>query len=550
MLRSSAASIVALGGAVLIGCGDEDEPGTSGTGTPASAATGTPTEAPGTAASGIKRGGSATVAIDATGVTTDIDPHGQGATAHNNMNAFSHVYKSLVDWAPGEYVLEPEMAESWENPDPTQFIFRLRQGVQFHHGTEMVADDVVFSYERQFMEGVIAPYKSWLTMVDSVEAPDDYTVVYTLQYPFINFPSIFAAMRPGGIVSREFTTQNGNDLTTVASGTGPWKLKEMVPDERLSFERSDTYFRMGDDGQSLPYMDELTYVPIIESSSAVAAVRTGEVMWARVSSTDAEILSRESDLRLFRTPQGWHRGWSVYPDREPMEDVRVRMALNLAIDRQDLINKVPHVGYTVMSVPWYTLPDYGIAPADMPAHYSAVDVAEATKLLAAAGLSELDLEVHDTGPDTSFTGASAEVLREQWRAIGVNLTNVVHPPGSFSAQRDGFPGHFFSAPWTQYPDPDFYVYNWYHTDTSERSFKPKWSDPELDSMMETARTETDLAARVEAYRAIQLYMDETVPQLSFYDAEYNEAVHNRLQGYTAHPQSRSDIGMTNAWIDA
>ncbi len=548
LVRGSALVGLGLAGAALVGCGGDEE-GDAAPGTGTASGSGGSGASTATSTSSIKRGGSITAAIDSTGVTKDLDPHGQGVTALNNAIMSSHIYRHLVSWEPTEYKIAPEMAESWEASDPQTYTFKLRAGVQFHHGDPMTAEDVVFSHERQFTEGIVGPYKSWLEMVESVETPDEQTVQYKLKYPFITFPAIFAANRTGGIVSRAFTEANDNNLMTVASGTGPWRLKEMVPDERLVFERSDSYFRMGEDGQSLPYLDELTYIPLIEAATAVASIRTGQVMWTRVSSTDADILANEESIRLMRNPQGWHLGYSINADQKPMDDERVRRALQISIDRPDLIRKVVKNGYAVMSVPWYSLPDYGIHPEDMPAHYSAPDLDEANKLIAAAGLSDgFALELHDTGPQTSFTGTSAEVLREQWKAIGADFKNVQYPPGSFTPRDAGFPGHFASAPWTGYPDPDFYVYNWYHSSVAERSFKPGWNDPTLDTMLEEARVETEEEARIAQYKDIQAYMDEKGVQLSLYDKEYNEAVLTDLQGYEAHPQTRMDFGMTRAWL--
>jgi len=534
-----------LAGAALLGCSSDDDEtsGTPGTTPGPSGSVATAVASP------VKRGGSGVVAMNGD-VTRDMDPHGRGGSAQAVANMFSHVYVGLTTWEPGyPYVIKGAMAESWETPDPTTYIFNLRKGVKFHHGDVMTAEDVVFSHERNFMkEPWIPPYSSWLRMVDSVVATDEFTVRYTLRHPFLNFLGIPAANRIGGIVSKSFTLANNNDMRTIGSGTGPWRLKEMVPDERVVLERSDSYFEMGEDGQSLPYMDELTYVPITEAQTAVASLRTGEILYSRLSTTDANLLANDSDITLHRNPQGWHLGWSIYSEKPPMNDVRVRRALNLATDRNDLIKKVLTTGWPVMSIPWYTLPDYGIAVDDMPAHYREPNLAEAKSLLTAAGFEGgLDLEVHqDSG--RLFTESSAEVLREQWAAIGVNLSITQNPPG-WSAVEQGFPGHFSSAPWTSYPDPNMYVYNWLHS-SQKRSTSdiPRWNDPKLDDMMDKALIESDEQARIAQYREIQLYIDETTAQLSLYDKEYNEGVHSKLQGYTAHPQNRSDIGMTRAWL--
>lgn len=545
VLRGGAMASLGLAGAALLGCSDDENKNAEG-GKPDAGAT---TRAGGSAPS-IRRGGKATAAMDQD-VTQEVDPHDPGGNAQAVMNAFSHIYVGLTTWEPTEYKLKPAMAESWENPDPQTYIFHLRKGVKFHHGDVMTSEDAKFSHERNFGTKPAAPYKSWLAMVASVDTPDEFTIRYKLKYPFLNFPGIFAANRIGGIVSKKFTMDVAkNDLRSIGSGTGPWRLKEIIPNERLTLQRSDSFYEMGADGKSLPYMDELTYVPILEAASAVASVRTGEVAFTRLSTKNANLLAQDKNIELSRFPQGWHLGYSIFYEHPPMNDVRVRRALQISIDRADLINKVITTGWPVMSIPWQTLPDYGIAVKDMPAHYRAPDIAEAKKLLSAAGLSNgFTLELHDI-PASSFTGNAAEVLREQWKAIGADFKNIQHPPG-WSSPAENYPGHFGGAPWTSYPDPNFYIYNWMHSSTVRNATKPvpRWNDKKLDGMIEAALIEPNFKSRVEQYKAIQLYIDTESVQLSFYDKEYNEAVNTtKLKGYKPHPQNRSDFGMTRAWV--
>lgn len=197
-----------------------------------------------------------------------------------------------------------------------------------------------------------------------------------------------------------------------------------------------------------------------------------------------------------------------------------------------------------MAIHWHSLPEYGIPPEEMPEHFRTPDLATARQLLEAAGHGDgVTLERHESTVGLTPTKDS-EVLREQWGKIGVTLNIVTHAPGSYQAQRDGFPGHFFGDGWTPYPDPDFYI-DWFRSATSERTFKPQWPDPTLDEMADKARIETEVEARQEQYREIQMYMDETVPQYSLYDREWNEVVSKRLVGYSRHAQGIVHEGIFN-----
>src|SRR5690606_4850996 len=135
--------------------------------------------------------------------------------------------------------------------------------------------------------------------------------------------------------------------------------------------------------------------------------------------------------------------------RAPTDDVRVRRALNISMNRPDLINKVPRRGALTMTIPHAGNPDYGIKPEDMPAHYAEPDVAEAKKLLAAAGFAD-GLKI-SRGEDGN--PADAEVIREHWAAIGVELEIVTYAAGTYSPRDLDYPHHVYLGPAGPYPDP-------------------------------------------------------------------------------------------------
>jgi peptide/nickel transport system substrate-binding protein len=186
-----------------------------------------------------------------------FDPH---LTRHaRTHSALSFVYSKLLrhkvgaDVRPGTFIVEPDLAERWEVPDDTTYVFHLRQGVKWHNkppvnGRELVAEDVQFTFER-FLTEKGNPERQLLESVDRVEVVDRYTVKFHLKEPFVWLRDILASAICMWIIALEVVQQYG-DLKKVetAIGTGPFILERYEPNVKTVFKRNPEYFRPG-----LPY---------------------------------------------------------------------------------------------------------------------------------------------------------------------------------------------------------------------------------------------------------------------------------------------------------
>jgi peptide/nickel transport system substrate-binding protein len=240
-------------------------------------------------------------------------------------------YPNLIDFAP-------ELAESYQVPDATTWIFNLRRGVRFHNippvsGRELKAADVVYSFQRMISESVNA---SVMAAVDRFEAPDDYTVKITLKQPNADF--IWAIQDPRSeIMPREAVEAAGGDLKDgPLIGTGPWMFEQWLPEQVVKLKRNPNYF-MG----PMPYGDEWQLLTIPDLQTGQAAFRTGQVLNNRTNDQITRILKQGVpnlqivEGRLLGAASG-DRLW-MSPQTGPTRDVRVRQGLGKLFNRQQLI---------------------------------------------------------------------------------------------------------------------------------------------------------------------------------------------------------------------
>jgi ABC-type transport system substrate-binding protein len=240
---------------------------------------------------------------------------------------------------PADLTLKGDLAESWQSsPDHRIWTFRLRQGVKWQNvaplnGRELVAADVKYCFEAYAKEGV---QSFTFREIEAMETPDKYTLRVHL-----NTPNVFFAQNVAEPITvvfpREVLEQDG-DLKKRMIGTGPYVLKEHVRKVRVVLDRNPDYFDRGH-----PYVDEYTILSTPDAATRLAAFRTGQndILWV-ASPSEVETVRKTNSTVL---TQGVHNtltpfGLALAQDRPPFNDVRVRRAISMAIDRQKQVDTV------------------------------------------------------------------------------------------------------------------------------------------------------------------------------------------------------------------
>jgi peptide/nickel transport system substrate-binding protein len=329
----------------------------------------------------------------------------------------SFVYSKLVRYRVGAgvplgtFIIEPDLAERWEAPDDTTYVFYLRKGVKWHnkppvHGRELVAEDVKFTFDR-FLAEKGNPLRYMLEPVERVEVVDRYTVKFVLKEPYVWLLDVLATSKAMWIIAREVVEHFG-DLKKPESaiGTGPFLLERYEPNVKTVFKRNPAYFL-----KDQPYVDGVEWLVLTDPSTGLAMYRTGqldcgpETGW-NVRQHDLESLKQSHPQLVYRDflfPNS--QRLFMRTDQPSFNDARVRRAISLAIDRQALIEAVWVRGEPTGAVPRglteWSLP---IDQLGAGAKYYQYDPQEARRLLAEAGLPKgFTTLLHTsggTGPDT------------------------------------------------------------------------------------------------------------------------------------------------------
>lgn len=428
-----------------------------------------------------------------------LDPH--KVTAASSFQVIAQVYNQLID-LNDDYTPAPELAESWENPDDTTFIFHLREGIRFHNGREMMAEDVKYSFERILNPDTASPWASQLALIDDIETPDDYTVIVRLSEPYGAFMPTIASVW-AAVVPQEAVEQYG-DLQKNMVGTGPFTLEEYVSDTRTVLKSFRDYWG------GAPLLGGITYQIIPDEASRLAALRTGEIHMTSIADpTAVGLAARSSGVEVVSQPTTDYYLWGFNTAREPLNDVRVRQALSLTVGRQAMLDAVLF-GEGLVSGPIVpTLGEWALPIEELP--FYKPDVERAKQLLAEAGYPDgFEISITASPAYPQFISI-ALVLQQQLEAVGIKATLDQVEWGTFinkwiERDFDTFVSYNGSG-----NDPDRALYPALVTDGSVNAFQ--FSDPEVDRLLKLGRTTVDREERIDTYRQAQKVIAEKAPFL-------------------------------------
>ena len=382
----------------------------------------------------------------------------------------------------------PWLAESWEsNPTATEWTFHLKQGVKFHDGSPLTADDVVYTFQRLLDPKTASPAASELGAIkpSAFKAVDPNTVKVTLDGPMVELPSILATKH--GMVVKNGASSD--DIRFRPNGTGPFTLKELkLGLLSTTFERNANYWKQG-----LPKSSCLTVTAITEPISRVAALESGGAdVVMEVDPATIPMLKKDPSITLSQSPGGTAVTMGMFIDTPPFNDPKVREAMKLVIDRKAMVET---------ALQGFGIPgdDNPIPPTSPDAYRTDVmqpDVAKAKQLLAEAGHPDgisVDLHAADLMPGTMAMVQAYQQMASQ-AGIKVNIINDA-------------PGEYWDTIWLKQP---FAVSNWGLRTTPAALAvayrkSSKWNEThffkdDYDALLDKAATTLDPVARRKLYQ--------------------------------------------------
>jgi len=306
------------------------------------------------------------------------------------------VYEGLVSWdllTPDELAdIRPGLAENWyqDEDDATRWIFELRDGVTFHDGSAFDADAAIWNLQRyydpdspQYEDQGAAQAQARVPLVDSFEKIDDMTIAINTTRPASYFPYMLTYVLFSSPARFEEVGGSWSAFAENPSGTGPFRITDFQPRQSVELSRNDDYW----DEDRIPRLDRMVLYPMPESTTRLAALRSGQVDWIEVPPPDA-VPSLEGlgfQITTSSYPHVWPWLLNLQDQDSPFQDVRVRRAINYCIDREELSSILNNVAE----------PSYGIfKPGEdlfgEPEHRYTFDPDTARELLAEAGYGEDD----------------------------------------------------------------------------------------------------------------------------------------------------------------
>ncbi len=437
---------------------------------------------------------------------TSEEPFAPAFDAHKTISLLTTriaylAYNGLVN-VNAKREIEPDLAESWEQPDPLTYIFKLRKGVVFHDGSEFDADAVKFNLERILNPETASPKRADFAAIKTIDVVDKYTIKLHLDQPFAPMlsnlrRSYFAVISPKAVKE-----QMAQDPLKGSIGTGPFKFVSYTRGDKVVLERFDKYF-----GKAA-WLDGIEIRIMPEQSTQFAALQTGGLDYMiQTNPTYAEQMKHNPDMQVLSSPSSIWDFLAFNVTKAPFTDKRVRQAFSMALDREAMAKGI-YRGYA-------TAAQGALSPAfssyfkdngDIP--YQKYDPDRAKALLKEADFpfqTELRFDTFSERP----WGQIGDAIADQIGALGVKLHIEKPDFNTFAKYFYGTKDYWFgNSSWTGGGvDPDALMYKEFVTGESYNV--NNYTNPEVDTLLKAARAEVSVEKRAELYnKANRLVMED------------------------------------------
>ena len=447
---------------------------------------------------------------------TSLDPHQGKETPAVQVN--TQIFDTLVTVDPETNEVVPQIAESWEQTDDQTYVFKIREGIKFHDGSDLTAEDVKFSLDRARNSAAVSYI---VNFIEEVTVDDDHTVTVKTTAPYAptlrNLAIPFAAIVPKAVVEADENAFIQNPV-----GSGPYKFVEWNHGDHVTLKAFDDYYA------GKPETENLIMKVIPETSQRTIALETGEVDLAYdLAVNDIPKVNSDDKLTVYEIPSLTCWYVSMNMNKKPFDNPKVREAMSMAIDRQTIIDTInAGSGQTADAI---------IAPAVFGYYSTGVKEYNPTKakeLLAEAGYPNgfsTTLWVNDNQSRIEMCQAMQAMFLE----VGVQCNLEVLEFGSFISRTTAGDHDLAYFGWTTSSgDADYSYYSLEHSTqqgaAGNRSFL---ADPDVDKLIEEARSNTNEEERKELYKELAIKLDEINNNIPVYYSSINVGANKKVEGF-------------------
>ncbi|WP_342558401.1 glutathione ABC transporter substrate-binding protein [Metasolibacillus sp. FSL K6-0083] len=459
----------------------------------------------------------------------ELDPHGSNDVPSANVQ--SNIYETLVarNFDTGEF--EPKLAESWEYVDDLTLQLKLRQGVKFHDGTDFNADAVKANLDRLLDPEVASPRATNFEPIDSVTVVDEYTVQIKTKAPY---GALLAALtHPGSLmispaVIEEDYNQAGSDSSKLRAyvnanpvGTGFLKFDKWTPGQEIRLVKNDDYW-----GDKVAY-DSAVFKTVPESATRAADLEVGNAhIIDPVQPTEVPLV--ESFATVTQQPSMSIAYIGFNSQKAPFDDVKVRQAISKAIDREEILQGV-FDGFGVAAKGPLSPMIWGYSDDITPQDYN---IEEAKALLAEAGYPD-GFKTSIWTNDNPQRQQIAVVLQEKLKQLNIEVSIEVMEWGAYLEKTGAGDHDMFILGWSASTgDGDGALYPLFHTSDIGNNNRTRFSDSEVDKLLDAARVETDSDTRLGYYKELQNLLNEASPAAFIHHQSYLTGVSKKITDFS------------------
>lgn len=482
-----------------------------------------------------KKGGTLTV-----GLELDIpgfDPLKVGVYDTSQNIAAALLLETLVKLDDSGKAV-PGLAVSWSHSDDFKtWTYKLRPGVKFHDGTPFNAAAVKWNFDRQKDPKNACRCAFYIANYLAVEAPDDLTVVYKLKDPAVNMPVLLTRPDQNSTIHSPTAVQSkGDDYNRNPVGTGPFVLKSWTAGDRMVVERNPDYW-----DKAKPNLDRVVLRPLPDSQSRFASLKSGETDVVWVDEFEADNIQRaktDSSLQVLSYAGSGAAVAAFNTKAEPLDDVRVRQALVMALDRKKMSQALTNGLARPASNPygdgsWVKCKDDGALPED---------AKKAAALIKEYG-KPVKFKMLFTA--TPRGRANGQVLQQLWKNVGAEMEIEQVDQATIPAR--AFQRKFDITPWriVDFPDPDVQMFaNFYSKSPLNLA---NYTNADLDAALERARVTPEEAKRVEDYCAVSRLINQNATWFWTFQNTYYAVAKAKVKGM---PKLYGGvIDVSTAWLD-
>ncbi len=463
------------------------------------------------------------------------------------------IYDSLTrvnpqgDHVPALAVEVPSVENGGISEDLMTYTYKLRDDVTWHDGEPFTSADVVFTYEAIADPEVNARARIGFDLIESVEAPDDHTVVFNLTEPsgvFLESWGYRGTLPKHKFEGQDMNTTDLNINPTV--GTGAYKFVEWRTGERIVLERNENYYREG------AYLDQINYLIIPNSDTLLAMQETGEIDMRFVLSAEHVAFAQDyEDFLLLATPAHSYFHFTINLDDPILGDKNVRHALTFGLNKTEITETILQDLYDTQ---WSPISQPSWAFVD-PAEKMEYDPEQAKQLLEEAGWTggdgeirqkdgaSLTLNIMNIAGDTERLQV-VQLAQAHWREIGVEVNIDPVDAPTFVSRSSGGDFQWAYGFWSWSVDPSGYNERWLSTSTANWAH---YNNEEVDQLLLDALQTVDRDERTEMYARFQEIVIEDATNIFLYNRVFYDAVKTRVKGFEPNPSLSTNMWNAHEW---